>query len=380
MKEQFLQLVWKLKLFEHSNLRLFDGRTIIIKDYGIYNSNESGPDFLNARVKIDNIVWSGNIEIHLKSSDWYKHNHQKDFAYNNVVLHVVWENDCSVEINGWEIPVLELKDKVQPNLIVNFSKFQKSISIFPCKRLISNIDSIYLRQMMDASVFLRLERKTALLIDIDINQLAYTLFSKAIGGKVNQFAFEYLAQNLPFSFIEQLNNQQRKLTIASHRGLDLSNQSELSKVFVNYKRKGMRPASFPEKRLMQFANIIPIVSKLHELIDLSPEEFVFQFRKYIQKLDISISFDTQNLLLINAVVPYLFLRAKHTGFDQLQEKAFDILTILPPEKNNTVSKMKELGFVANNSFDSQALLEIYNEFCLAKKCLNCAVGMKIINS
>jgi len=380
MKEQFLQLVWKLKLFEHSDLRLFDGRTFIIKDYGIYNSNESGPDFLNARVKIDDIVWSGNIEIHLKSSDWYRHNHQKDDAYNNVVLHVVWENDCSVEINGWEIPVLELKDRVRQNLMENFSKFQKSITIFPCKRLISNIDSIYLRQMMDASVFLRLERKTALLIDQDFKQLAYTLFSKAIGGKVNQFAFEYLAQNLPFSLIEQLNHNQRKLTIASHGGLDLSNQSELSKVLVNYKRKGMRPASFPEKRLMQFANIIPIVSKLNELIELSPEELVFQFRKYIQKLDVSISFDSQNLLLINAVVPYLFIRGKYSGFDHLQEKASDILAILPPEKNNTVSKMKELGFEANNSLDSQALLEIYNEFCLSKKCLNCTIGMKIINS
>jgi hypothetical protein len=380
MKEQFLQLVWKLKLFEHSNLRLFDGTTLIIKDYGIYNSNESGPDFLNARVIIDDIVWSGNIEIHLKSSDWYKHNHHRDAAYNNVVLHVVWENDCSVEINGWKVPVLELKDRVQQNVLHNFSKFQRSISNFPCQRLISNIDPIFLRQMIDSSLFLRLERKTALLIDMELNQLAYTLFSKAIGGKVNQFAFEYLAEHLPFSFVEQLNIKQRKLTIASHRGLDLSNQTELSKVFVNYKRKGMRPASFPEKRLMQFANIIPIVSKLNELIYLSPEELIFQFRKYIQQFDDSITFGTQNLLLINAIVPYLFIRSKLEGFDQLQEKALDILSILPPEKNNIVSKMKELGFAANNSFDSQALLEIYNEFCLAKKCLNCAIGMKIINS
>ena len=378
MKEQFLQLIWKQKLFNHSNLKLSNGKSLLLKNYGTFNSHESGPDFFNARLSIDGLVWSGNVEIHIKSSDWYKHNHQLDPAYNNVILHVVWENDCSVEINGWEIPVLELKDRVEPKLLMNLTQFQKSIANFPCQNLIGSIDPIYLSQMMDSSLMLRLERKTSSIPEMDVKQLAYLLFAKAIGGKVNQFAFEYLAQNLPFSFLEHLSYPQRKLTIASHNGLQLSRGYKESGLEIKYKRKGMRPSSFPEKRLKQLGNLIPLISDFLSFVELPPEELVFNFRKQVQKLDNTISFDAQNLLLINAVVPFLFIHGKFAEFNYLQEKAIDILQLLPPEKNNCVTKMRSIGFKVNNSFDSQAILEIYNEFCSNKKCMQCSVGFKIL--
>lgn len=378
MKEQFLQLIWKQKLFNHSNLTLSNGKSLLLKNYGTFNSHESGPDFFNARIAIDGLWWSGNIEIHIKSSDWYKHNHQVDSAYNNVILHVVWENDFPVEINGWEIPVLILNDRVDPKLLLNLTRFQKSLANFPCQQLIGSIEPIYLRQMMDSSLFLRLERKSSFISDMDVKQLAYLLFAKAIGGKVNQFSFEYLAQNLPFSFLEHLSYPQRKLTIASHNGLNLSGGYHDSGVQIKFKRKGMRPSSFPEKRLKQLGNLIPLIPVFCNMIELPPEELIFHFRKEVQKLDNSISYDTQNLLLINAVVPFLFIQGKFAAFDYLQQKAMDILQLLPPEKNNCVAKMRSIGFKVNNSFDSQAILEIYNEFCSNKKCMQCSVGFKIL--
>jgi len=380
MKEQFLQLIWKLKLFNHSSLKLLDGRSLIIKDYGIFNAIESGPDFLNAMIKLEKLTWSGNIEIHLKSSDWYRHKHHSDPAYNNVILHVVWENDCTIDINGWEIPVLELKNRVDVSLLQKFSILQQSMSTFPCQRLISKVDSIFMRQMMDSSLLSRLERKTKELIDLDPYQLIYVLLSKAIGGKVNQFAFEYMSQYLPYSFVEQMSVPQRKMTFASHNGLNLNYSETNSQLFFGFKRKGMRPSSFPEKRLIQLSNLVSLIPVLFDLLELTVEEFIFQFRKRVNQLDASITYDLQNLLLINGIVPFLFVYGMNSESASLQEKAITILQLLPPEKNNIVLKMRKLGFVVNNSFDSQAILEIYNEFCSKKKCMNCVVGMKIINS
>jgi hypothetical protein len=378
MKEDFLQFIWNLKRFDHTRLTLTDGRELIIQNHGILNAHENGPDFLNAQITIDSISWHGHIEIHLKSSHWFNHKHHQDPSFNNVILHVVWEHDKEVQNSSEILPVLELKNRITPSILANFSSLKIQHSIFPCTKLIRGLDPIYLNQMKTSSFILRMERKLTQFGNIQPLELGYRLLAKAFGGKSNQFSFEYIAEKLPYSLVNQMDLQKRKLAIHSYRLLLTKNESAHGIDVPYFKRKGMRPQSRPEIRVQQFINCIKIIDEITNWQILSARETIFLFRKSISKLDPSLSYSMQNHVLVNMVIPYYFYLGKSD--EQYRQKGIEISEILPPEKNNIVEQMKMLGFSVNNSFDSQAVLEIYNEFCKKKKCLNCVIGCKIINS
>lgn len=377
MKEDFLQFIWKLKRFDHSNLTLKDGREIIISRYGEFNANENGPDFLNAQITIDSISWFGHIEIHTKSSHWFTHKHHNDNSFDNVILHVVWEHDKEVHYSSDTIPVLELKNRIAPSTLANFESLKIQHSVFPCQKLIKGLDSIFLTQMISSSYVARMERKLITYLDIEEFELLYRLMAKSFGGKSNQYSFEYIAEKLPYSLISQMDTQKQKLAIHSYKTL-LTKETKKSLAVPYFKRKGMRPQSNPEIRIEQFIKCIKLIEDLKTYLTMEAREFIFCFRKSITKLEPKLSFTMQNHILINTIIPYFFLLGKSTI--QYRQKALEIAEILPPEKNNIVDQMKLLGFSVKNSFDSQAVLEIYNEFCQKKKCLNCVVGSKIINS
>lgn len=377
MKEDFLQFIWKLRRFDHSNLTLTDGRKLIISKHGEFNANENGPDFLNAQISIDSISWFGHIEIHSKSSHWYSHNHHTDPSFNNVILHVVWENDKDVNQASEVIPVLELKNRIAPSVHANFESLKTQHSVFPCHKLIKALDPIYLTNMISSSFLRRIERKYTPYVNLDEFEFLYRLMAKSFGGKTNQFSFEYIAEKLPYSLLNQMDSQKQKLTIHSYKTL-LTKESKKTQAVPYFKRKGMRPQSNPETRIEQFIKCIPIIQDLKSLTILDTQEFIFYFRKKLGDIDKTISFSLQNHLLLNMVVPYFFHLSDSTN--EFRQKAIEIAEILPPEKNTIIEQMKALGFSVKNSFDSQAVLEIYNEFCLNKKCLNCAIGCKIINS
>jgi hypothetical protein len=377
MKEDFLQFIWKLKRFNHSNLTLADGRELIINKHGEFNSHENGPDFFNAQITIDSISWFGHIEIHTKSSEWFNHNHHRDPSFDNVILHVVWEHDKEVLYSTDAIPVLELKNRITPSVRANYESLKIQHSIFPCHKLIKGLDSIYMAQMVSSAFINRMERKLAHYIHIDEFEFLYRLMAKSFGGKSNQFSFEYIAEKLPYSLLNQLEAHKQKLAIHSYKTL-LTKESNKPQTVPYFKRKGMRPQSNPEIRIEQFINCIPYIQELKSLPLLDAPEFVFYFRRKMSAIDKTISFSLQNHLLINMVLPYFFNLGKSSI--EFRQRAIEIAEILPPEKNNIVEQMKLLGFSIKNSFDSQAVLEIYSEFCQKKKCLNCAVGAKIINS
>jgi hypothetical protein len=377
MKEDFLQFIWKLKRFDHSNLTLKDGRKIIISRYGEFNANENGPDFLNAQITIDSISWFGHIEIHTKSSHWFTHKHHNDNSFDNVILHVVWEHDKEVHYSSDTIPVLELKNRIAPSTLANFESLKIQHSVFPCQKLIKGLDSMFLTQMISSSFVARMERKLITYIHIEEFELLYRLLAKSFGGKSNQYSFEYIAEKLPYSLISQMDTQKQKLAIHSYKTL-LTKETKKSLAVPYFKRKGMRPQSNPEIRIEQFIKCIKLIEDLKTYLTMEAREFIFCFRKSITKLEPKLSFAMQNHILINTIIPYFFLLGKSTI--QHRQKALEIAEILPPEKNNIVDQMKLLGFSVKNSFDSQAVLEIYNEFCQKKKCLNCVVGSKIINS
>ena len=178
MKEDFLQFIWNLKRFDHSNLTLKDGRELIISKYGEFNANENGPDFLNAQITIDSISWFGHIEIHTKSSHWFTHKHHNDNSFDNVILHVVWEHDKEVHYSSDTIPVLELKNRIAPSTLANFESLKIQHSVFPCHKLIIGLDKIYLTQMISSSFVTRIERKLAPYLHLDEFECIYRHLAK----------------------------------------------------------------------------------------------------------------------------------------------------------------------------------------------------------
>jgi hypothetical protein len=378
MKESLLHFVWSQKRFEHSNLRLFDGREVIIKNHGQFNRTENGPDFQNARILIDSIQWIGNIEIHVRASDWYKHNHHLDSNFKNVILHVVWENDIEVNLKNETIPVIELKNRVHPSVLANYESLQKQMDAIPCERYLHSIDIVFKQQMIDKALINRLSRKSTCYLGEDNLQSIYSELARAIGGNSNQESFEFISKKLPFSLVTEMQHQQRKLAFNTLKELIQNQKSKTQFVAPLFKTKGMRPAGRHEIRIKQFINLIPIIGDFHTIIGLTAPEMIFIFRKKMVHLDKTISFEMQNKILINVLVPYLFsLGSKSIEF---REKAIEILEKLPTEKNSTVQKMINLGFSVKNSYQSQAVLEIYSQFCLKKQCLSCSIGSKIINS
>jgi hypothetical protein len=376
MKESLLQFIWNQKRFNHSNLRLFDERELIIKNYGQFNINENGPDFLNAQIIIDSIMWVGNIEIHVRSSDWMKHGHHKDSNYNNVILHVVWENDVDIQLFDKNIPVLELKNYVHTSVLANYSCFQRTIGQIPCKRFIQSIDILFKQEMMDRALLKRLERKSSSFRQFDTSQQLYVQLARAMGGKTNQDSFEFISEKLPFSLVSEMKTQQRTFAFNTMKELMENQRNSTAFEIPVFKTKGMRPASQHSIRLKQFIQLIPLVRDFNILVELSTKELIFLYRKKMSQYDSSISFEIQNSILINVFVPYLF----SLDDERYVEKAIEILENLPKEKNNVVQKMINFGFSVNNSFQSQAVLEIYTQFCLKKYCLKCSIGAKILNS
>jgi hypothetical protein len=290
---------------------------------------------------------------------------------------VVWEHDKEVHYSSDTIPVLELKNRIAPSTLANFESLKIQHSVFPCQKLIKGLDSMFLTQMISSSFVARMERKLITYMYIEEFELLYRLLAKSFGGKSNQYSFEYIAEKLPYSLIRQMDTQKQKLAIHSYKTL-LTKETKKSLAVPYFKRKGMRPQSNPEIRIEQFIKCLKLIEDLKTYLTLEAREFIFCFRKSITKLEPKLSFTMQNHILINTIIPYFFILGKSTI--QYRQKALEIAEILPPEKNNIVDQMKLLGFSVKNSYDSQAVLEIYNEFCQKKKCLNCVVGSKIINS
>jgi len=213
MKEDFLQYIWQYKLFNQQDLQTDEGKSLAILEQGQLNTN-SGPDFFNAKVKIGDTVWAGNIEIHTKSNHWYQHNHQTDKAYDNVILHVVFENDRIIKrTDGSEIPTLSLQHKIHATVALKWQQLQNHMGWIPCEKSIHLIDDFTWLQWKNRLIVERLQSKagqiTQLLKQTKNNWDAcfYIMLSKAFGMKVNQMPFEQLAQSLPFTILQKHSNQ-----------------------------------------------------------------------------------------------------------------------------------------------------------------------------
>lgn len=423
MNEDFLQYVWKFQRFTSQQLTCADGQSLEVIQTGIHNFN-AGPDFLNARLRIGDTVWGGNVEVHINASDWYKHKHHQDPAYDNVILHVVFSNDKAV-LNpaGQEVPVLALKDLIDYQIFRYYKSWVKKASFIPCEELVGSVPDIVKTAAVQSEAVNRIEEKAGRCIAHlsetrgDIEEVFYRVLCRALGLSVNAMPFETLSRRAPIKMIRK--NRESLLDIealllgqAGFLDGNNANEAYISQLKAAYafqqkkyklepmprtawKLSRMRPQNFPVVRLAQLAHIyfqnrslaqkIIDAQSVKTLMDLFSVSLDTDFWKSHYTLDNtsdpvvkSLGISSIRLLIVNAVIPFLFGLASYNKDEQFKKRAIRFLEEIPPEKNTVLSKFTKLDFKSQSAFDSQGLLGLKKNRCDRLKCLNCKIGIYIL--
>jgi Protein of unknown function (DUF2851) len=420
MNESFLWYLWKYRLFHH-DLTTTDGEPVIVEYPGQQN-DDSGPDFSHARVRISKMLWAGNVEVHVRAGDWMRHGHQHDKAYDNVILHVVFENDVTIRRPGGQIiPVIALKDFIDPLQWQSYRKLMKSGKQIPCSGMIRDLDPLTLQQGKDRALANRLERKInyvnqlLLLYRGNLEEVFYQMLASCYGFKINALPFELLSRSINLKTLKRHSSSlmQTEALLYGQAGLldadfkeDYPNQLKKEYIYLQqklnlkplearlWKFSRMHPPNFPTIRIAQFAQLIhsqkQILAgildeesvenvKLHFQFPASPywnRHFVFDKESaYAEK---KLGSAAAESILINAVVPFLFHYGKSKGNDQICSRALQWLENCMPENNTIIRNWHKEGVLASSAYDTQALIELKNEFCLKKNCLNCVIGVKLL--
>ena len=422
MKEDFLHHLWKFKKFDTLNLKTSNGEEIIIISVGQY-LELAGPDFFNAQITIDNQKWAGNVEIHLKSSDWYVHQHERDSGYENVILHVVWENDNAIfRSDNTEIPVLELKNYVERETVLNYQSLLSPKSWIFCEKQIKDVDDFVLKNWQERLFFERLERKSQPIFDLlektsqDWEAVLFLLLAKNFGLNTNGEIFMKIAHSIPFSVIrkESFEVENLEALLFGTAGLlDLEKEDnyykdlkfryyyllhkyQIDKTLVEpvqfFKH---RPDNFPTIRLSQLANLyhthqnlfskistVNSLNSIYEIFQITASNYWqnhYQFDKESPKKKKMLSKSFIDLIVINTIIPLQFAYAKSIG-KEASEDLILLLNEVTSEKNAIIDKFTSFGIKPKNAFESQSLLQLKNEYCNKSKCLECAVGIELLKS
>jgi len=422
MKEEFLHYIWKFQLFNENELTLVDGSQLQIIHPGIQNF-DAGPDFFNAQIRINDTKWAGNIELHLNTSDWIKHNHQIDKSYDNVILHVVWKNDKTIKrLDDHPIPTLELYGLVKRQLLENYNVLINNSDWIPCAKSIHQVEDHVILSFKDRMLVERLEEKSErvnkLLIQFnnDWEEVLYQILVSNFGFKVNSLPMELLARSSPFNLLRKYQNDIQRLEALLFgqagflEGEFKGNYAIQLKEEYNFLRNKfkllpmessiwkfsrMRPPNFPTIRIAQIAalyakhrNLFQRIKDAESLNELT-EIFQIQNSEYwnshyrfdvpaLKKTDKNLGIRSINIILINTVVPLLFCYGKKLKEEKFVENAIGLLEKIPAENNQIIKKWKSLNLNVKFAFDSQALIQLKNKHCDLKKCLNCMIGNSII--
>ncbi len=422
MKEDFLHHIWLYKKFDFTNLQTTNKESLVIINVGSY-LQQSGPDFFNAQIKIDQQKWAGNIEIHIKSSDWYSHHHELDSNYDNIILHVVWEHDTEVfRRNNSEVPVFELKNYVSPDLIYQYEKLKAQKSWIYCENEVKFIPQFIFQNWLERLFFERLERKSTPIENFlletqnDWEAVFFCFLAKNFGLNINGESFLKIAQSISFSIIrkeafevenleailfgranllsdEKEDNYHENLKL---RWDYLQNKYQLEAVYIEpIQFFKLRPDNFPTIRLSQLANLYHLhqnlfskvihaksIVELYQLFSVSASKYWqthVQFDKVSPKKTKSLSKSFVDLLIINTIVPFRFAYDRSQGKDSA-ENNIHLLEQITAEENSIIVKFKSVGIVSKNAFESQSLIQLKNEYCNKSKCLQCSVGLELLKS
>lgn len=424
MSEDFLYFLWQFQYFQKTNLQTAGGEALQILAVGLRNTN-AGPDFLNGRVLIDGLEWVGNVEMHLRSSDWHRHTHTHDRAYDSVILHVVWENDAVIERpDGSLVPTLALKPLTSLLLLQKYRSLLDSREVIPCASQFENIPELQKRSMLDRVLLQRLQRKAATVHDMlarnqqDWEETTYQLLAQNFGFKINAEPMLRLAQGLPLKVLlkHRDNLTQLEALLLGQSGLltnaestdDYSMMLEREYTFLatkygvsshqlrahEWKFLRLRPANFPTVRLAQLATLIrqqtsffslfihtETVPQLSHVLHVQQsgywrKHYLFQKESAI-KVPALGKTSVENII-INTVVPLLAAYSEARDNRSFLDKALEFLEQLPTEKNHVTDLWATLGQPTKTAFDSQALIELHTHFCQPKRCLTCTIGTTLL--
>ncbi len=420
IKEDFLQYIWNYRLFNSEYLYYLEEKIEVIET-GQLNIS-SGPDFFNSKIKIGNTIWVGNVEIHVKSSDWFRHGHHKDPAYENVILHMVYENDEQVfRNNGEEIPTASLT--FNPEIHKKYNALTINTEMKECYPYIVKMEKVVYQDWLGKLEFFRLERKTK---EVEVmlknnhfhwDSVLYEMMAMAFGMKLNAEPFRLLSQSVPLNFVLKNRDKPGTLFSAFYGKAGFLNSKnpffkDDKKLRIEYsaiklllpgssvealawKKMRARPAGFPELRIAQFIGFVrnnfPFFERLKSI------ENVKELRKIILdgiKMDLPeikkltssskqiITLpgkDTLNSWIINSFVPILFFYGKFSNKHFFIDRSIAFLEQLPPENNEILKKWNKFGLISENAFDSQALIELKTQFCSKQKCMNCIIGHQLMS-
>lgn len=421
MNEAFLQYVWRHKLLQGGEFMSTDGHTLRIVRQGELN-NDAGPDFFNARVAIDGVEWVGNIEVHVRTSDWNAHHHSQDKAYNNVVLHVVYEHDTDILLQNGKRPVtLELKSYIDPKLIERYDSLMQADDDIPCADRLGEMPGFILDGWLDRLTAERIESKAEVVRRLlgeshgGWEQTCYWLLARYFGGRVNALAFELLAKATDQRLLARWKDDPQRLEalLMGQAGLlegyfedDYPRQLQADYEAIRtgaglkpidaylWKFYRIRPSSFPTIRISQFANLVATSSNLFStllgmtdaaqiatLFNQPAAEYWCSHYRFDQPSPShpkAVGRAQAEMLVINAWVPLLFVYGTVHGQQQYKDQAIDLLQQLKAENNNIIRRWKNVGIAADTAARSQALLQLHNSYCLNHRCLDCTIGYNLI--
>ncbi len=437
MREEFLYYIWENRLTD-KDLNTVEGEAVEVVATG-YRNTDSGPDFLEAKIQIGDKLWAGHVEIHVKTSDWNRHGHQTDKAYKNVILHVVYENDLQVN----DIPTLELKGHFDESLFAHYQKLIASKTWIPCEKTIIQVPVFTRLSWLDRMAVDRLENKSGAVTKIlesnqfDWEDALYKLLMRYFGLKVNNEAFEYLANILPFKtllkhadnlpqleamlmgcagFLEDDFTEDYPLLLKREFAVMKAKFNLLTMPAERWKFMRMRPSNFPTIRLAQMAQLIHkngcLFSKIKAAKDTAEAKALFdvaaseywethwRFNKRLPQCDsptdqesgaVGLSYHgsrktpkhlgetTADVLIINAVAPLLFCYGKLHKDESVCETALQFLEGTEAEDNAIIRHYAQCGITAENAMQTQALLHLYSYFCKRKRCLECRIGNVLLH-
>lgn len=390
--EKLLQYAWQHRLWENPEMVTTDGQRLEVLDPGWLNS-ASGPDFFNSKIILDGQRWAGNIEVHLRSSDWFRHGHGSDSAYGNVILHVVGKDDAAVTLpDGNRLPTVVFKPRA--SLIELDRKARGGCDSPVCRDFIPTLSPPYLTDLIDSLAFERLHCKAERFDRFrrqssgDYEQALFIAIARALGFGLNSDPMEQVARSVPLSAFRKHSDSLRTLEaiLLGQAGLIPEGDTALSREYefmrhkfsltpvcgIQWKTSGMRPANFPEKRLRLLAGFLAGgFNKMGELLTCrTPEEIC----RRIIPAGSRLSGSSLNSIIINALIPALFCYATERNNEQLTELAVTLLQNLPPENNSIIRLFNSAGIATPSAYHTQAVIELRTRFCMQRRCLDCRIG------
>lgn len=421
MTEKLLQFIWQFQYFNKSSLVTEQGDVLQIIKYGSLNTNQ-GPDFLNASIKLNDITLAGNIEVHIKASQWHQHNHSTDNNYKNIILHIVWENDEQIfDDNNIEIPTLVLQNLVPKILLERYAILMESSPTLPCSNFLPVLSGIGWLAWKERLATERLLDKSEIVMKTfaannnNWEETFWHLLAYNFGLKVNADFFKQIAETITVTTLAKHKNQIHQIEAFLFGQANLLNENFtndypklLQKEYLFLKKKHslktiqcncmflrMRPANFPTIRLAQLAMLVSnsshLFSKIKEIKNVKEIDKLFSvtcndyWHYHYTLTDEPNEYEPKKLgkqmidnITINTIIPVIFAYGHYCKEDDYKLNAIQWLQEIKAERNNITKQWELYEIESKNAFDSQAFIQLTNQYCTKKNCLNCAVGNKIL--